>query len=254
MTNAETDLIPTDEELALLMERRRASAERLQERFSEPTPLVDGHDGEPPTREVVSQTTSGRYRALKYMRTGTGTSWRFTDAAKDRALAAFAQSGVKYLAAAAAGVSGETVRQHLRTDEVFAEAWEDAYGEYQARLVAEIHRRGVEGTLEPVIGRVGKDEDGVITYVRRYSDRLLEFEAKRHMPEYRDKQQVDMNVTGGVLVVHTGGGAVGQSIEEELASFDQEHRAHVEEQKALAQGAEPIDVTPRVVEPEVKDK
>lgn len=241
-----TDLENIDE-----LDPRLPAAEQIRSRFRSPRSI--NADGSESTDEVprtpVALPFGGRYSHLKNIRKGNGTSWAFTDERKDRALEAYAESGVIYLAAASSGVSCETIRQHLRTDELFAEAWEEAHRAYCAAVVAEVHRRGVEGTLEPVIGRVGKDTDDVITYVRRYSDRLLEFEAKRHMPEYRDKQQVDMNVTGGVLVVHTGGGAPGQSIEEELKAFDAEHRAQVESQKALAQGAEPIDVTPRVVEP-----
>lgn len=37
--------------------------------------------------------------------------------------------------------------------------------------------------------------------VRKYSDRMLELEAKRTNPGYREKGSIDMNVKGGILVV-----------------------------------------------------
>lgn len=66
---------------------------------------------------------------------------------------------------------------------------------YGERLAEAIHKRGVEGWEEPVFYQ------GVeVGTIRKYSDRMLEIQAKRHVPEYRDKAQVDVNVSGGVLV------------------------------------------------------
>lgn len=141
------------------------------------------------------------YRMMRLMKAN-GEPSKMDDAAKDRACQKYAETGVKYLAAAAAGVTPETMRQHENTDEVFKEALENARLEFCASLEVEAHRRAFLGTVDPIIGRVGKDEDGVITYVRRYSDKLAETLLKRHMPnDYVERMHVDANVSGGVLVV-----------------------------------------------------
>lgn len=188
----------------------------------------------------------GRYAHLKNLRKGTGVWTKFSDAAKDRACERYARSGVIYLACAAAGVSYETLRQHLRTDELFAEAWEEARLDYCASLEAEVHRRAVEGVREPIIGRVGKDEDGVITYVRRYSDRLLEFHAKRHIAEYRERSQVDVSVQGGVMVI----AQPAATVEDALARIDREHALALEDRR---EAQEAIDAQFEVVD-EALDK
>jgi hypothetical protein len=46
---------------------------------------------------------------------------------------------------------------------------------FKARARDALMQRAVEGTEEPLIGRIGKDLDGVVATRRRYSDRLLEF-------------------------------------------------------------------------------
>jgi len=86
-------------------------------------------------------------------------------------------------------------------------SWRKADAEFDARCVlalktyceaveAEIHRRAIEGVNEPVFY-----QGEVVGHVTRYSDRMLELHAKRHIPEYRERQQVDLNVKGGVIVV-----------------------------------------------------
>lgn len=109
-----------------------------------------------------------------------------------------AKTGRKADSARAAGVSLQTVRNHMKNDPTLSDEVEDALEFYKDTLRKEIHRRGVEGVEEPVFYQGA--ECGA---VRKYSDRMLELEAKRHMPEYRDKQQLDVNHKGGVLVVPT---------------------------------------------------
>lgn len=68
----------------------------------------------------------------------------------------------------------------------------------------------VEAPLPAGAEMVGEAEDGrvrvrrprmVPAFIRKYSDRMLELEAKRVDPAYRDKGQMDVNVRGGLLVV-----------------------------------------------------
>ena len=125
-----------------------------------------------------------------------GAHKKFDDDAKRRFLAHYRENGRLTDAAIASGVIYKTARRHIVNDPAFAEEVEDAKMAYRDRISAEVFRRGVEGWDEPVYQRGER-----VGYVRRYSDRMLEIHAKRFEPEYRDKQQVDMNHSGGVLVV-----------------------------------------------------
>jgi hypothetical protein len=136
------------------------------------------------------------YFRERIMAKGSKGAKRFDEAAKERYLRVFADTGRRYQAAAAAGISGETARLHRKTDKAFDEACKEAFGAFQDKLEQEIYRRAVDGVDEPVFQKgqlVGKK--------RVYSDGLMQMLVKRFIPEYRDKQQVDMNVKGGVLVV-----------------------------------------------------
>lgn len=75
---------------------------------------------------------------------------------------------------------------------------EMAHEFYREKISHVIHDRAVDGWEEPVYY-----QGECIGHVQKYSDRLLELQAKRHCPEYRDKSQVDHNVTGGVLLIPT---------------------------------------------------
>jgi AcrR family transcriptional regulator len=96
-------------------------------------------------------------------------------------------------AAAAIGVNRRTVYRLRDRDEEFRAAWDDAW-EAGADVVSdEIRRRAIEGWTEPIASG-GK----IVGEVRKFSDRLLELEAKRRRPEYRETFQID---TGPVTFV-----------------------------------------------------
>ncbi len=127
-------------------------------------------------------------------------SYKFDEDARARFLRNYAATGLVYVSCQAAGVSEETVRAYTRDNiEGFADDYATAKGMYRDSLEAEIHRRAVLGVEEPIIG--GKDRDEIVTTVQRYSDRLLEFHAKRHIAEYREKSQIDVNVKSGVIAL-----------------------------------------------------
>lgn len=162
-------------------------------------------------------------------------SYKFEQDARKRFLQTYEQTGLMYKSARAAGVSEETVRLYIRDNiEGFREEFEEARGQYRDSLEMEIHRRSVDGWDEPVIG--GKDRDIVVTHVRKYSDRLLELHAKRHIPDYRDKQQVDLTVKGGVIAIPA---AAANADAWEAASRDLAAPAEViQHQKEVADEAE----------------
>jgi AcrR family transcriptional regulator len=90
-------------------------------------------------------------------------------------------------AAAAVGVNRRTMYRLKDKDDEFAAAWDDAW-EAGADVVSdEIRRRAIEGVEEPLVSG-GK----IVGSVRRFSDRLLELEAKRRRPgEYRESVKVE---------------------------------------------------------------
>lgn len=102
-------------------------------------------------------------------------------------------------AAAAAGMSRTTFYEWRRSDPAFAEAWAEALDEAADTLERETWRRAVEGVEEPVFGRVGKDQDGEIGTIRRYSDSLMQLLLRAHKPEkYRERHEVQ--ATGVIRV------------------------------------------------------
>lgn len=144
---------------------------------------------------------------------------KFTDKRRETFLQGVRDLGRVNQAARAAGVSPQTVRNHRDDDRDFDALVAEALEDYAEKVRSEVYRRAIEGVptmkfhqglpvMKPVMDEAGNeyvDEDGkplMEIYVeRQYSDRLLELEAKRVDPAYRDKSTVDMNVKGGVLVV-----------------------------------------------------
>jgi Homeodomain-like domain len=107
---------------------------------------------------------------------------------KKRFLAAYARRGNISQAAKAAGVPRRTVYEWREHDEAFVLALAEAEIEAKDAVELEIRRRAIEGWNDPVYQmgvRVGS--------IRKYSDVLLIFLAKRLMPEYRDKVTLDVN-------------------------------------------------------------
>lgn len=120
----------------------------------------------------------------------------FDERAKARYLELFSRSGQQSSCAYQVGVTTATIQAHTRKDPEFKAACGEALNRYRERIDGEIRRRGLEGVEEPVFF-----QGIVVGWLRKYSDQLLLAHAKRHVPEYRDRVQADVNVTGGVLVV-----------------------------------------------------
>ena len=176
---------------------------------------------------------------------------KFDDDQKQVYLVELAKHGLKGRSARAAGVSNQTVRDHMENDEEFATNYEEALEEYRDLLADEVRRRGADGWLEPVYNKDGRvfeplmDLDkGVVAYhnknnemawfpsreaaseeghdrvvmvpafVRKFSDRMLELDVKRVDPSYRDKQTIDLNNTGGGVLVAPAGMTVEEAIVE----------------------------------------
>ena len=104
-------------------------------------------------------------------------------------------AGQVYRAARFTGISPQTHYNWLQADPDYAAAFQEARQRSLDVIEQEIVRRGVKGYKEPIVYQ------GKITgYVRRFSDNLLMFRAKRLDPAYRDTYPVGLAVGGDVNV------------------------------------------------------
>lgn len=93
----------------------------------------------------------------------------------------------------------QTVYEWKTADPEFAKLWDEALDTAIDAMEREAHRRAFEGTQKPIIGRLAKDEDGILRdrdgndlYIREYSDTLAALLLKAHRPEkYRERSQVE---------------------------------------------------------------
>lgn len=118
-------------------------------------------------------------------------------------LSALEKTGIVTWAAKAAGVGRRTVYDHLNADPDFAEKWEEALDNAEARLEEEVMRRALEGEQVPVYYK-GK----VVGHKTRKSDTLLMFaiknlqrrrERERDVPKAPSLRQF---LTGAAPAVH----------------------------------------------------
>lgn len=106
----------------------------------------------------------------------------------------FSRSGAIGKATEAAGISYSTYANWRRNIPEFANLCEEAYALFKSGLEAEIHRRAVEGVEKTIYDRNGE----AVGTETKYSDTLLIFLAKRHMPEFRTEQTVNVNTNTGL--------------------------------------------------------
>jgi hypothetical protein len=120
---------------------------------------------------------------------------------------AFRRTGVIKSACTAAGIGRQTVYDRIAAAKAAnptpeATAWQTRYQNAEEDagdvIEEEMHRRAVEGVEEPIIGRVGKDQDGVVVMVRKYSDALLIRLAQARRPEkFKDRQATELTGKNG---------------------------------------------------------
>lgn len=105
--------------------------------------------------------------------------------------------------AAKAAVIDRTTAYRWRKDEpAFAAAWDEAIETAIDAMEHEVHRRAFTGIKKPIVGRVGKDKDGIVTYVQEYSDGLATLLLKAHRPE-KYRERADVQHSGKVEVEYT---------------------------------------------------
>lgn len=121
---------------------------------------------------------------------------KFDEQAKGIFLMEYQKWGRMGESAAAAGVSPQTVRKALEDDEDFAEAMLLCENTYRDRLIGHHQDLLFNGTEKTSYDRNG----GIVSTETVYPIRLIELELKKHDAGYRDKQEVAINHSGGVLV------------------------------------------------------
>ena len=123
--------------------------------------------------------------------------------AQDVFLEEFARTGIVLIGCQAAGITRQAVDAWRAKDD-FANRYAQAELDANDVIRGEIRRRGVDGLIrkkftgkgEPVID----PETGEQYVEREYSDTLISLVARSRMPEFREKTQADVNLTGGVTI------------------------------------------------------
>lgn len=166
------------------------------------------------------------HRARKMLPLPNTERYRHLTPTQRRFLMAYEQIGALYKAAKACKINmcnhyGWIGDDPTRHSEDYIKAFELAKKISNSRIEAEIHRRAVTGlrkykfhngkpifiatTEDDPEGIRLEDKDGNVCFKKHYyeieySDTLLIFEAKKRMPEYRDKSQVDVKHEGTLLM------------------------------------------------------
>ena len=118
------------------------------------------------------------------------------DAGKQRFLDEFRKWGRMGDAAAAVPCSTQVVRKEIAEDEDFAEAVLMAEEDYRDKLIGHHQDLVFNGTVRKSYDRNGN----LVSEETIYPIRLIELELKKHDQGYREKQEVAVSHSGGVLV------------------------------------------------------
>lgn len=133
------------------------------------------------------------------MMTGRALTKQTRQHARETFLRELEQRGIVSDAAKLTGMSRAVFYEWRDADPEFAAQWAAALEIAIERAERAAYERGVEGWEEPVYGRVGKDRDGEVGIIRKYSDTMLTLVLKANKPEkYREK--VDHEHRGSVSV------------------------------------------------------
>lgn len=189
---------------------------------------------------------------------------KFDDDQAEIYLHELAATGLKGRAAEKAGVCMLTVSNRMDNDPDFTVARDAAMQIYNDMVSDAVRERGVIGwkesvyskgirVIEPVLNedgtqRMNAEGEAVFQYafIRKFSDRMLELEAKRTNPEYRDKQTIDLNTKGGGVLVAPAGMTAEEYIkacEDDQEAADKAHEARMADFKKGQKAAEDAEGT-----------
>jgi hypothetical protein len=121
---------------------------------------------------------------------------RFGDKEKIEFLERYQEWGRIGEAAGSVGFTLQTIRYAMETDEVFASAMAEAENVYKEKLIAHHQNLVFNGQVKKTYDRHGN----LVSEEQIYPIRLIEMELKKHDAGYREKQEVAVNHSGGVLV------------------------------------------------------
>lgn len=156
-------------------------------------------------------------------------SLKFDDDAKGRFLKEYSKHGRIGDSCKAGGISHTTYLKHLRDDEEFGQACMMAEKDYQSRLIAHHQNLVFEGTTKKSYDRTGL----LVSEEQVFPIPLIQMELRKHDEGYREKREVDMKVSGGVLVAPSdlasiedweskfSGGEVIEGTAEEISAEDE---------------------------------
>lgn len=148
---------------------------------------------------VNQQDENGHWRAvIVSQRT------KFDEEAKHKFLQEYRKHAMLGRAAKAAGVTSNTVHRHMKDDTDFAEACLVAQEEYKDKLQEHHQDLVFNGVEKKTYDRMGN----LVSEEVQYPIRLIELELKKTDPAYRDKREVDVTVSGGVLVAPADVGSI----------------------------------------------
>lgn len=184
--------MPTEDDI----EDYRISHERSMEIRKRPPSLLDRR-----SKPVIvhKQDEDGQWRSsIKMSRI------KFDDEAKGIFLDEYRKWGRMGDAAHAAGVTTATVRKHIEEDEDFAHALLMAEDEYKDKLIAHHQDLVFNGTMKESYDRNGN----LVSREQIFPIRLIELELKKHDSAYRDKQELSVNHSGGVLLAPAEMGSI----------------------------------------------
>ena len=122
---------------------------------------------------------------------------KLTDDNVEAFLDGIRETGNLAASARSIGVSYQTVKVHYDKNDQFRQMVEDARQDFVALGEEALKKLAIEGITEK------RYKDGELVYEKTtYDVRALELLLKRHAPElYGNRQQVDVNVNSGVLVI-----------------------------------------------------
>lgn len=117
--------------------------------------------------------------------------------AKDTFLKTLSNTANVRAACMAAGIDSSTVYRWQEHDDEFSLLFKQENQNANWLLFGEAWRRAVHGEERYYVsqGKVVYGPDGKPATYREKSDRLLELLLKARLPEFRDKQSIDMNVS-----------------------------------------------------------
>lgn len=138
--------------------------------------------------------------------------------AQEKFLKSFSMTANVRAACMAAGIDRTLVYQWAEHSKEFSIRFNRASLDADDVIRAELFRRSIQGVEKHVVsmGKVVYGDDGKPLMERVYSDSLLSLLAKSRMPEFRDRQQLEVSGKNGgaIRYVTEWGGGVLESEEE----------------------------------------